>query len=279
VVGVVHPAPLPGGLAPKLRKARRQLRDSGPVYGTLRVLASVPSPVIGWDWISATEEAEERFFPDVDEAYRDLVAPIAHTVSDVNAPAAIRLVRDLRPDAVVCLGGPIYRRPLIEACEPMFNFHSGISPIYNGASTIMFAFANGHFRLCGGTLMTMSPVVDGGDILAHFLPAIDEDDTPATLFMKTVRGAAQVYDEFLTHLEQRGAFTKAPQPPPLFTCTSEGWTLYQAHRIRRHLERGAVSAHVRREEAIAYWDLQSDAEARDRAQQTIRKLLGLEWDA
>ena len=60
----------------------------------------------------------------------------------------------------------------------MLNFHSGVSPLYNGSATILFAFANGHVHLCGGTLMTMSPVVDGGDVLAHFLPAIEAETHP-----------------------------------------------------------------------------------------------------
>ena len=119
--------------------------------------------------------------------YDERAAAVAIAVDDVNSAATIEHLRSLQPDVVVCLGGPIYREALIEAVPLMVNFHSGISPLYNGTSTIAFAFANGHPHLCGGTLMLMSTAVDGGDILAHYLPSIEPDDDPASLFAKTVR--------------------------------------------------------------------------------------------
>ena len=275
VVGVLHPEPRASDVRTKVGRARRQLRRSGVVQTALRALATTPTPLAGWHAGSATHAAEGRFFPDVDDAYRDIVAPLAHHVRDVNGDETLRLVRDLAPDAVVCLGGPIYGRELVEACQPMFNFHSGVSPLYNGASTIMFAFANGHFRLCGGTLMTMSPVVDGGDILAHVLPAIEAADTPATLFMKTVAAAAEAYDRFLAHLASGAPVSKARQPPPLFTCRADDWTVYQSQRVRRHIERRAPARFARDDEAIDYWALPSDRAAEEGVRTTVARLLEL----
>ena len=276
VVGVVHPAPRPTSFCGQLAKLRRHFAH-GVTYGTLRTLAAVRTPLIGWNWREAHDAAEARFFAGAADAYeRAGVADVAHEVGDVNGDETIALVRRLAPDVVLCLGGPVYKRPLIEACGTMINFHSGVSPVYNGASTIMFAFANGHVHLCGGTLMTMSPVVDGGDIMAHYLPAIERDDDPATLFMKTVRGAADVCSRFLDHLAATGgSFTKVPQTPPLFTCTNEGWTVHHTQRIRRHLELGTVARHLRPEQLRPYWNLGSDREARDSVRETISGLLQL----
>ena len=81
------------------------------------MLGAVRNPLSGWDWISAFDRAEEDFFGDAAGAYDDHVRPIARVVDDVNAPAAVDLVRELAPDAVVCLGGPIYREPLIRTCR------------------------------------------------------------------------------------------------------------------------------------------------------------------
>lgn len=275
VVGVVHPGSRPAGIRRKLAVARRQVRHLGVVNTGLRALALGPDLVAGWGADAAVQEAERRFFPEADEAYTDRVAPLAHRVREVNSDETIRLLRELAPDVVVCLGGPIYREPLITACQPMFNFHSGVSPLYNGASTIMFAFANGHFHLCGGTLMTMSPVVDGGDILGHYLPAIEASDTPATLFMKTVAGAAETYDRLLAHLEAGGSLAKARQPPSLFTCRAEDWTVYQSQRVRRYLQEGALREAVRGEEMIDYWTLSDDATAQEEVRATVQRLLGL----
>lgn len=240
------------------------------------MLGSVRSPLLGWNWVRAHDEAERRFFPNASEDYaRSGLEQRAHFVQDVNDADTISLVRQLAPDAVVCLGGPIYRPELINECHPMINFHSGISPIYNGASTILFAFANGHVHLCGGTLMTMSPVVDGGDILAHFLPSIEPGDDPALLFMRTVRGAAEVCSQFLVYLREEGKFTRAIQSPPLFHCTAESWTVFQTQRIQRHIERNTVERHLRAVETVRYWDLSSDKEADAKARRTIERLLQL----
>ena len=58
--------------------------------------------------------------------------------------------------------------------------------------------------------MTMSTTVDGGDILGHYLPSIEPSDTPATLFAKTVAGAAEIYLDFLRNLESTGTFSGCP---------------------------------------------------------------------
>jgi folate-dependent phosphoribosylglycinamide formyltransferase PurN len=275
VVGVIHPISDRSDLRRRARRITREVSRSGVTYAALRTLAELRSPLLGWDWIAAHEAAENRFFPNAAQAYEQSVSGLAHDVADVNSATTIQLVRELAPDAVVCLGGPIYREPLIEAAGLMVNFHSGVSPLYNGASTIMFAFANGHVPLCGGTLMTMSSAVDGGNILAHYLPAIEADETPATLFMKTVRAAAELCGEFLSHVERNGAFSSCSQPPPLFYYTARDWTIYQSHRIRAHLEQGTAARHVRDEALIPYWDLADDTAARASVRTTIEKLLGL----
>ena len=124
-----------------------------------------------------------------------------------------------------CLGGPIYRPPLVAAVPLMLNFHSGVSPLYNGASTVAFAYANGHLRLCGGTLMTLSRRVNGGDILAHVLPAIEPGDTPGTLFARTVAGGIEAYLRALRDLARGEQLTGAPQDGRLFYVRSSDWTL------------------------------------------------------
>jgi hypothetical protein len=274
VVAVLHPAPsaASGGA---VAKARRAIGTLGPTLGTLRILGAVRNPLSGWDWISAFDREEEAYFPDAAGAYQEHVRPLARVVDDINAPASVALVRELAPDAVVCLGGPIYREALIEAVPLMLNFHSGVSPLYNGSATILFAFANGHVHLCGGTLMTMSPVVDGGDVLAHFLPAVAAEDTPATLFMKTVRGAAETADRFLTHLAERGTYARCPQPPALFDTRSADFTVYQTQRIRLHLERRTAARFTRPEELIPYFELGSDGDACGALRSTVDRLLGL----
>jgi len=275
VVAVVHPVPPSRGTYARVRREGRRIARLGLVDGPLPALARAPAGVSGWSRGRALRDADSRFFRDASDYYERVgVDRVARTVQDINSPESIALVRELASDVVVCHGGPIYGRGLIEACGTMLNFHSGISPVYNGASTVMFAFANGHVQLCGGTLMTMSTTVDGGEILAHYLPAIEADDDPASLFMKTVRGAAHVYSSFLAEYEERRSFTSVRQTPPLYYCTSGGWTLHETRQVRRHLVRQTAGAHVREERMVPYWNCTNDEEAGRAMRGTIDALLG-----
>jgi methionyl-tRNA formyltransferase len=276
VLAIVHPVRAgANGVAGKLRRVTKELHDGGLASAALRALGHPRSPLAGWNSASDHERAERRFFPHAEAAYARLSPSLVRRVADPNDAAVVELIRRLRPDAVVCLGGPIYRQPLIDACALMINFHSGVSPLYNGASTIEFAYANGHMHLCGGTLMTMSTVTDGGDILAHYFPSIEEGDTPATLFMKTIRGGAELFNRFLLHLDAAGTFAKCRQPPALFSFRSRDWTVYQSRRIRYHVDRGTIRSHLRDEEMLDYWASSSDEEARANVAETLSSRLRL----
>ena len=81
-------------------------------------------------------DAEAELFPRADDDYDASVATLAQDVEDINGPAGVSLLRDLRPDVVINSGGPIYKRALIEAAPLMLNYQTGLSPIYNGSESI-----------------------------------------------------------------------------------------------------------------------------------------------
>jgi folate-dependent phosphoribosylglycinamide formyltransferase PurN len=275
LVGVLHPVPRARSRSERAAQLRAEVRRIGPVQEVVRLLAASRSPLRGWDLRGDEEAALARAFPDADARYGELAAHVAESVTDVNGEAAIARLRELEPDVVCCLGGPIYRPPLIASVPLMLNFHSGISPLYNGASTVAFAFANGHLRLCGGTLMTMSPEVDGGDILAHVLPAIEPGDTPGTLFARTVAGGIDAYLGVLRHLAAGRDPTGAPQDGPLFYVRSSDWTVLHGHRVRRLVAEDAGAADARERRIASYWDAADPAEAAARVRATLAPLVGL----
>lgn len=275
VVGIVHPRPRVNGKGGQLKRLRREVKDYGAGHALIRTLASVPGPLRGWDAAAARGPALSAVFNGAAAEYEELAAPLAWAVDDVNGPEAVAHLRGLEADVVVCLGGPIYRKALIEAAPLMVNFHSGISPLYNGTSTIAFAFANGHPHLCGGTLMLMSATVDGGDILAHYLPAIERGDDPATLFAKTVAGAATATDAFLTHLEGDAGFVSCRQPPPLFYYRGADWTIYHGQRVQHALRDGVAAEHLRDARLESYWDAADEDGARRRINDVLSGLLAL----
>jgi folate-dependent phosphoribosylglycinamide formyltransferase PurN len=275
LVGVLHPQPPARSRGERAAQLRAEARRLGPLPELMRLLATSRSPVRGWDLAGDEQTALARAFPDAEASYRERAAAVAEPVADINGPAAIARLRELGPEVVCCLGGPIYRPPLIASVPLMLNFHSGVSPLYNGASTVAFAYANGHLRLCGGTLMTMSPAVDGGDILAHVLPAIAPGDTPGTLFARTVAGGIEAYLAALCHLAAGGALTGAPQDGPLFYVRSSDWTVLHGHRVRRLVADDAAAGSVRERKIAPYWDAATRAEAAARVRATLAPLVGL----
>ena len=273
LAGIIHPLARSKNAGARLL---RRWRTHGLGYTALHFATRLPGAFCGWNSFAEEQRLEAALFSDSVRAYGALDPGMIHRGIDVRSPAALELMRDLKANVAVCLGGALYPKELIEAVPLMLNYHSGLSPLYNGCSSYDFAFANGHPHLCGGTLMRMNTVVDGGDILAHYLPDIDAADTPAALFMKTVRGAALLYDRFLGHLERNGvSFSAIAQPRPLFYYQGIDWTLFHTLRVRRHLEKKLAAKFSRPARTVEYWREPDGTAARRLFETTLAQLL---WD-
>lgn len=275
LVAVLQPQATPRSRAARVRQVRTEVERLGVTAEALRLLGAAPDPVGGWDVRADEDRALAQAFPHADRDFGERAAAVTEAVADVNAPASVERLRALRPDVVCCLGGPIYRPALIGSVPLMLNWHSGVSPLYNGASTIAFAFANGHLRLCGGTLMRMSAAVDGGDVLAHALPAIEPGDTPGSLFARTVAAGIEAYLAVLDHLTAGGTATGAPQGEPLFYLRSSDWTVAHGHRVRRLVARDAAAGAARAGRLETYWDAPDAAAATARVREVLAPEVGL----
>lgn len=273
VRAIIHPASPNGGLSRKLRTFRNDVSSSGAVLAALRAASRLPVAVAGWDLASDYERKERAAFAWAEAAYDRIDSRLIHRDVDPNGAGAIQILKEADVEAVVTLGGPIYRAPLIAAVPLMINFHTGVSPIYNGASTIDFAYANGHPQICGGTLMVTNAVVDGGDILAHYLPSVEATDTPASLFMKTVAAVGPLARAFVTHLENDNRYARCRQAAPFFYFRSRDWTVYHSQRVRAHLRRGTAARYAREDSLREYWRAGSDEEAERQVEETVKTLL------
>jgi len=272
VVGVLHPRRREPSRAERRALRRRSIERHGLLQHVLQRLSDRRLSRHGWNAQADLEDAQRRFFANAASDYDRLVAPLAREVDDINGAEGLALLESLAPDVVVCSGGPIYREPLIRRAGIMLNFHTGISPIYNGSLTIYWTYANRQPWLTGGTLMRMSPVVDGGDVLAHYLPPIEAGDTPATQFMRCIAGGIELYDRFLTDLSQGKPFVAVPQGPPFLLYYTHDWTIQQNLSIGRSLASGLCRKFVRSEVVHEYWNLGDGDTARAAMQRT---LLGL----
>lgn len=274
VVAVLHPSPPP---PPKrllhLSEHRKSIGKYGFLYHVLDRLANNKFKVFGWNLKRDVAEAEHRFFPEAEAQYDELVADKAHYVANINGPEGVELLRGLKPDVVINSGGPIYRAPLIEAAKLMLNYHTGIAPVYNGADSVFWTYVNGQPHLTGGTLMVMNKEVDGGDMLAHYLPSVDADDTPGAQFMKTIRGGVDLCSRFVDDLTAGKTYVGVPQSRPMrFTYSSE-WTVYQNMMIARRVRQRICERFVRPEVVSEYWNLGDPVAAKRAAEGFLLKLV------
>jgi hypothetical protein len=269
VVGIIHPFEKSAGKMDLIRRFERRRQTQGFALASFHVLAKFfPAP-------QETQKNQPEFLQGSREIYENIDPSVIHYDVDVRQSGAHELLRRLKPDVTVCLGGPVYPAALINASPLTLNFHSGISPLYNGTGSIQFAFANGHPHLCGGTLMVMNDRVDGGGILGHFLPSIAAGDSPASLFTKTVAGAAQMYIRVLDHLAKNpsACLPSIAQPAPLFYTRGLDFSWYHNLLISYNM-RLDVSASRQRDEAIVeYWTASDNARASELYQRTLDRLL------
>lgn len=270
VVAIVHPV-TSKTVGRKQRLANRR-RAYGSLHVALAAAANGPAWLTGWSAGDEVDRVARSHFTAEERLFEQLPESLVHAAVDV-ANEGPALLTKLQPDVVAVLGGPIYPKQFIDAAPLLLNYHSGISPLYNGTASAQFAFANGHPQLCGGTLMTMSTVVDGGLILGHFLPAIAPGDTPADLFVKTVAGTADAYDRLLAHLGGGGSYQAIPQPPPLFYYRAVDWTIHHTRSVRRNLRRDIASDFVRVEHLVEYWRSSDNLTARHLFEATMADLL------
>ena len=275
VVGVLHPISqsVSMSFSTKLTQHWKNMHKYGKVWYFLQKLVNNRFKPVGWNLFEDVSKAEQQYFPTADTDYQNFVAERAYDVEDINAPAGVERLIELKPDVVICSGGPIYRTPIIKAAGVMLNFHTGISPIYNGAWTIFWTYANRQPHLTGGTLMKMSATVDGGNILAHYLPAIEADDTPGTLFMKSIIGGTSLYNQFLDDMAEGREYLTLPQGRPFHNYYNYEWTAYQTLAIERFIRNKICQKFVRDEIIAKYWDIGDEQKAKRALKQTLLEMI------
>jgi len=192
---ILHPK---GVKVPLLKKIKqKKLFYYGGFYFLLKVLSIVYWKIFNNGLSKRNKVAEKRFFLQYENNYKDIPKSIIHEVETVNSTNAIQLIKDHNIDIICFLGGDIAKSEFINSAKICLNFHSGVSPFYNGAKTNFHAVSDFRPNFAGGTLMKINERIDGGEVLMHYLCPIAGKDKAEDLFMKGVIGAVKLYQEFL----------------------------------------------------------------------------------
>jgi methionyl-tRNA formyltransferase len=255
VVAILHPQrPLKRTGVLNLAAHKNSIAKFGLPYHILLKLGTNKVRSLGWNINADISEAEASFFPNARNEY-EKISGRAREIGDINGSEGVDFLRSVGADVTVVSGGPIYRPPLLAATPVAINYHTGISPIYNGAESIFWPYVNGHPQLTGGTLMVMNSGVDAGNMLAHYLPVIEAGDTPGRLFMKTLQGGIDLYCKFLDLIAAGTPYVSAPQGRPLHYTISSEWSVHQNLILQRRVKQD-VCKKFSRSQAIEsiYWD-------------------------
>ena len=192
-----------------------------------------------------TKESNKWFFNAVDK-YEKIDKDIIHEVETVNCKEVVDIIKILNIDIACFLGGEIAKADFINSPRKIcLNYHSGLSPIYNGTKSYLWPMAENRPNLIGGTLMKMNERIDGGDIISHFLPTITKNDNASSLFMKLIDGAVELYTRAIEKCEKNEVLLVVPQERSIRYTKSSDWTFIQEMQLSRFYKSGKISRYLR----------------------------------
>ena len=251
VVGICHP-----NSKPRRKFLFRDLKKLGFIFSLLKLFSYVYHKFSKKSFTQRLGNYQNDFFSKEAELYKTIPKNFVYTVDDINSDQSIEFAKQMNPDIICFLGGGIVKKEFLSIARMVtLNFHSRISPFYNGSGTTFSAVADSRPNFCGGTLMTMNERIDGGAILAHYLTPIEEDDNSSRLFLKGIKGAVKLYCVVLDHISKtKSAPVEFTQTKSVKYCTSSEWTIYQDIKLNTFESSGKMKRYVRGEKIISFFD-------------------------
>ena len=179
-----------------------------------------------------------------DESYEALERTTGvrvHRVADIQSEESLALIRSLRPQLGVIVGGRIFSDALITIPEHgTLNIHKRKVPEYRGGGPVGYWEILAGERSIGVTIHYATSHVDAGPVLAEATIPIEECDTLESLAVKADITGARLYHDAIRRVASgdRGAVAQ----------DSSGGTTYRSPgdldvwRLRRRLRRQARRA-------------------------------------
>jgi methionyl-tRNA formyltransferase len=140
----------------------------------------------------------------------ELGLPLYKT-AQANSPEVVARVAELKPDVVVVIafGQKLSENLLAAAPLGGINLHASLLPAFRGAAPIQWAILSGQ-ETTGVSIIRVSPVIDGGEILSSRATPIGETETAGELHDRLALLGAPLVVEVLDQL-QIGAVNPTPQ--------------------------------------------------------------------
>jgi len=168
-----------------------------------RVRADVRSSDIERFHVEARIQSEIDFFSESIFLLEDKSNPIQIKKGDVNSPANVKILLDLKPDILVCYGSSIINSDLLQFFEGRFlNVHLGLSPYYRGSGTNVWPLINEEPFMVGATFMHLDAGIDTGKIIHQIRPDIFLGDSPHSIGNRLIRTMSEVYADIIANFEE-----------------------------------------------------------------------------
>jgi methionyl-tRNA formyltransferase len=211
------PHPSPDRMARARRWWRSTVRDRGLAASVSALPARIRSKleqrrVLRLRALRQTQVERVLFGAEIVEL-RERVHRRPVTIDDPNDPAFVARVREQSPWLLRSLGGPLLRKPLLEAVRgAAINQHAGWSPDYRGTNTTDWALYHRDLSRVGSTVHLTVSGADAGPVLARSQPCLVADDSPESIFARVVALGTELMIERVRRLLDGEALWIAPQP-------------------------------------------------------------------
>jgi hypothetical protein len=228
---------------------KNKVLNYGPIYGFFKIFS-----VFFQCTKKNISKSESEILNGYDKKYETIPKSLILSNCDINSSDITDLIVKKDIDVVCFLGGGIAKSKLINSPKiACLNYHSGLSPFYNGNKTIFHALSDFNPNFCGGTLMRMNERIDGGNILMHYLTPIDNSSTPGRLFIEGIKGAVELYKIFLNNLNNYD-IEGVRQKDCFHYKRNIDWTIVDDIRIKYFFSKGVPSKYYRDGQIIDYSD-------------------------
>ena len=174
----------------------------------LEKLIDLNADVIGV--ITKSESELNNDFEDLEPIAKKNNIPCRY-VHDINDPASIDWIKQLKPDIIFCFGwSNLIKKEILNSC-PMgvVGFHPALLPFNRGRHPLIWAKVLG-LKKSGTSFFFMDEGADSGDILDQKEFEILFEDDASTLYKKMTVNALHQVESFLPKLKQ-GSFSRLKQ--------------------------------------------------------------------
>lgn len=169
-------------------------------------------------------------------------------------PHLAAAIRDALPDLLLVFGTALLSREVVATARwGALNIHTGITQLFRGVDSAFWAVHDERPEGIGATVHMIDDTIDAGPVLAQARPVIAEDDSLATLFIRSVDLGIQLMREAVLRIEKARTIDPTPLPVRGRLYRRRDLTdlaIDRAEEKRARVLRSYVAAKVERDAAL-----------------------------